>query len=455
MFEFVQLTDGTDSTAVEFTDMARYALVAYDFQVAPLSESDLGSDGPYADVTERITFHALGCTASEAYANAARVNLLLEQAWRWWYGEAVTSVRLQIRAQGSSTLVESRLKGRAPGSGPNIQLPATWSAYYGKYVIQDIVIQFVRDGRLLLPTADSTSVAAQPVPTVYTVAPANHTQLSPIRVDFTSVPASAGSTGIIAVTPASGQVIIEAESGSFGIDMASFNDSANSARGNNVARYTAPAVPLTSDITITITTINASARRFVALLALRKNTAADVFDVSLLWRKVDGIVAVVLATSETQRISSSNTNPQLILFDPITTRDQPNSLVITVQPITTAVGRTFDIDYLAIIQVDDNASAILSTSGGSFGVTTTISVDPLQAEPTPRVQVIAAGVNFPLTYTGNPTAFGMRGSAVWVTLFATGGISNPTRWRMYNTVGAAVAQPALTVTRQKAYLIPE
>lgn len=455
MFEFVELTDGTDSTACEITDGIRYALAGYNFQVAPLSDSDLGADGPYADVTEQITFHALGCTAAEAYANASAVNDILDQAWRWARGDAVAQVVIRLRAQNSETTLEGVILGRAPGSPPNLAMPAVWSEYHDRYLIQNITAQFVRHGRLLLPTTDTVSVAAAAVPTVMAINTAIHSQLSPVRVDFTGAPGGAGSTVIIAVGPVSSQVIIEAEGGTLGPDVASVADAANSARGGSVARYTAPAIPTATDITLTISGIATAARRFVVLMAVRKNQTTSVFDLSASLRKVNGATAVVMATTETERVSSTNQNPQLLIFDPVTVRDQPNSLVINITPITAVAGNTFDIDYVAVIQVDDNACAMLAADWPSLGANETISIDPLVTEPQPRVQVIASGINFPMTYMGNPWGFGMRDGILWASLFATGGASDPNRWRMYNAAGAAVAQLGLTIQRQRAYLIPE
>jgi hypothetical protein len=282
-----------------------------------------------------------------------------------------------------------------------------------------------------------------------------HPELSPLRVDFTGAPGTGLVNAVIAVTPNSGQAIFEAESGSLGIDVTSFGDAANSARGNNVARYTAPAIPVATDDTITLAGLNSAARRFVVLMAVRKNQTTSVFDLSVSFRKVNGATAAIMTTTEIRRISDSNTNPQLLIFDPATTRDQPNSLVININPITAVAGNTFDIDYVAVIQVDDNACAMLTAAFPGLGANETISVDPLVSEPTPRVQMAAAGVNFPMTYSGSPAAFGMRGSQVQCALYATGGANNPTRWRLYDAAGAAVANLGLSVQRQKAYLIPE
>lgn len=456
MYEYLALTDGT--TLLDLTDTIHYALVSYAPVVAPLRDNELGGgDGPYADAQETITINAIGCTAAEAYAAARAVNDLLDQARRWWKGDGVTAVRLLVKAQGSALDPLSVIvKGRAQGAPSNLALPAMWNEYHQRYVIQGITIQFVRRARLLSLTTDTATVAAAAVPTVMTATFATtHNQLSPLKVDFTGAPGVASSTIIIAVTPNTGQVIIEAESGVPVGSFTSVADAANSPRGAAVARYTAPAIPLAETLTVTIAGLNSSARRFVIIAAVRKNTAADVFDVSFSFRKVSGAVAAILTTTETQRISGSNTNPQLLIFDPASMKDQPNSLVLNLNPISTVAARTFDIDYIAVIQVDDNASTILTVAWPSLGANETIEVDPLILEPTPRVQLTDTGVNFAMTYLGDPAAFGVRGSQVQCAVYATGGSGTPTKWRMWDGAAVAVAQLGLSLTRQKAYLIAE
>lgn len=455
MFEFVQLTDGTDATACDLTDNVRFALVGYNLQVAVLADSELTSD-PYADSVDQVTFHALGCTAAEAYANATAVNALLDQAYRWQRGDAATLVRVQLRTQNSVNLLEGWVKGRAPGGSPNTALPAVWNAYYNRFVIENITIQIRRRGRLLHTVADTASASAQPVPTVTSFTFADHPQVSPARLDFTGAPGSVPVPCIIALTPrvaaGQGQVIMEAEGGVLGSGVTSVDDSANSARGNTIARYTAPASPGATTIALLPSGLSGTTRRLVCVMAVRKNQAATVFDVQVSYRLLGG--PTVMASTEVQRISSSNTNPQLLIFDPVSFRDNCNSVLVTITPITVSTGNTFDIDYVAVIGVDDVASAILRLDFASLGANGTISINPLATEPTPRVQEIDSGIPLGLSYSGNPGAFGVRNVISQITLFATGGGAAANRWRMYDTVGAAVANLGLTATRRRAYLIP-
>lgn len=465
-YPYLAMTDGT--TTVTYADglggATNYPPLRNGWipAITALRESELGGVGPYEEVAEEIEHNITGANTAAVLANLAAESRLLDQAERWWrYGEAVSPVLIKYAPQGSTIASTAAplyaiVLGRALGDETNINLSDRWNDTGMISELRGVRTRFLRRGRWLFTTADTVSVAAAAVPTVMTgTFGVTHNTLSPLKVDFTGAPGLADSTVIIAVTPNSGQAIVEAESGSLGANLTSVADAANSARGGSVARYTAPASPVATSIILTLSGLNSSIRRFTTIMAIRKNTAADVIDLSVSYRRAAG-AAVILATSETQRISSSSTNPQLLIFNPVSVRDEANSLIINITPITTAAARTFDIDYVAVVQVDDNASAILTAAWPSLGANETIEVDPTVQEQTPRVQMVDSGTNFPMTYTGNPSRFGVRGSQVQCTLFATGGSTVPTKWRMWDSSGGgSVASLGLSLSRLRGYLTPE
>lgn len=162
MFSFLELTDGAVSTAVELTDMVRFALVSYAPGVAPQRDSLLGGAGVYDDVVDTITFHAIGATATEAYANAGAVNALLDQARAWWHGEQVSPVLIRATVQDSVLGPLSAIViGRQPGGPPPLALQAVFDEHYGAYLIKAITIQFIRGDQWygVAQTATSNSAA--------------------------------------------------------------------------------------------------------------------------------------------------------------------------------------------------------------------------------------------------------------------------------------------------------
>lgn len=163
MFSYLALSDGT--TTLELTDGVNYALVSYAPTAAPLRESLLGSQGPYDFVTDTITVHAMGTTAALAYAAADALQTLLEQAFRWWQNEVVSAVTLRAIAQDSTvatitTPLTALVRGRVSGGPAGLALPAIWHEYYGKYVIQNITLQFVRGPEFYGATQTATSNTA-------------------------------------------------------------------------------------------------------------------------------------------------------------------------------------------------------------------------------------------------------------------------------------------------------
>lgn len=215
MFAFLELTDGT--TSLELTDGISYALVSYAPTAPPLRESLLGGSGPYDAVQDTITVHAMGTTAALAYAAADDLQTLLNQAFQWWQGERVAAVTVKAKAQDTlnNDPVVALVRGRLPGAPAGVTLPAMWHEYYGKYVIQNITITFVRgplwqgvsqsavSNVIAMPgimTATFGSAAAHQTPTVATLT-------GPLNRDILCL-----QLGYLLLAPPDRIVVIEGES---------------------------------------------------------------------------------------------------------------------------------------------------------------------------------------------------------------------------------------------------
>lgn len=167
MFQFVELSDGT--TACELTDGINYALVSYAPQISTLRNSLLGGQGPYDTVVDSLTVHALGTTAAEAYANASALSRLIDTANRWWLDQNATPVILRAQVQDSTKApLRAILYGPPPNAGRAVVLPPQWSEYFGKYVVQNLVVQCVRGGEWLHNTVDVAASANASHPTIHT-----------------------------------------------------------------------------------------------------------------------------------------------------------------------------------------------------------------------------------------------------------------------------------------------
>lgn len=446
MYQYVALTDGT--TTIDLTSDP-YALVAYAPGVAYRNDNELGP--LYADVQDSITVHVVGCTAAECYANAAALNALLDQAWRWWQGETVAAVRLQIQAQDSTLALplEAPIKGRAPGSPAPLALPEQWPELAGKYVIPDVTIQFVRYGQLLYPTAETGSSTASANPTVQSITISSPTAISsPTGLTCTFQNAGVDTAGymdrgiLLTASAASRLQIYDTLDFTYGTNVANFNDSANLARNTNVARYS-PGV-LASGLGAALAGFDSTARLVAVYAAVRPNTAATVFTIQLVLTSASGTTVAGPVTV----VDSSALTPRIVFLGIVRTRQDISN--VSLQLTASAASGTLDINYFAIQAIDDETSGALavfdSLEGGHAGGIPLAVDTKILSEPTALVTSLSAGITYNLTYQGRPI-FYTRGALV-ATILAT----DLTFWRVAD--GVTLLNTVFAATRYGAYLVP-
>lgn len=472
MFQYVALTDGT--TTVELTDTINYALVSYAPVVAPLRDSDLGGQGPYEDVVDTITFHAMGCTAAEAYAAAAVVNDLLDQARRWWLGDNVAVVILVIQAQDSAlSPLQVVVQGRVPGSAPNLALQAAWNETWGKYVIQNITIQSQRRGQFLSPTTESASSASATYPTIHTATfSTSVTRFPPIDLSisgFTAADVFNLQVGYCLIAPASRLLLIEAEgttassSGTGTVTATTVADAAKLASAGSVRRWTG-----TTAFTGTVQNLSTLLGGFSTsapvgvFAAVRLNSST----ITGSWTAEGWSNAAIVSQTAALPVVYASNQPQIISLGTLKSRggiDQVSISFTGVFPITT----TLDIDYVVLIRLDDAASRVV---GLADNVTNRLSAIPggtaevlemranalTDVTPADRYYDAANNITEYAGYTGDLFLV-MAGTTVGFTLLSTGsgpsGVGNA--WRPATTAAGAAISSVVTVTRRLAYLIAE
>lgn len=448
MYQYVALTDGV--TTVVLNDGISYALTSYAPGVPYVNDNALGP--LYADVVDTITFDAIGCTAAEAYSAAAAVNALLDQARRWWDGETVSAVRLQIEAQESALALplEACLKGRAPGGAAPLSLPAQWSAFYGKYLVQGITIQFVRRGQLLYPTAETATSSQQTTPNVQAVAISTPTDISsPTKLSYSFFNGGVAANGVIeqavvlTASAANRLQIYEAESTVKGSNVATQADAANLARGGSVARYS-PGV-LSTQMTQTFSGLDSNARKIAVWAAVRNNSLTTTFTIQI--QDVD-----TLQTAPPVAIDTSSQRPRIVFLGILANRFTFNGIKLLLT--ASAAADTLDVDYFVVQAVDDETSgalAILTTGAvaGQVGFAPLVIDPQILSQPQPIVYS-GSGTIRALNYAGDPTFY--TPGAFVATILAPAG--NPaTFWRVVNSGGTAL-DSAVTASRYGAYLVP-
>lgn len=449
MFSFLEITDGTVTTACELTDNINYALVSYAPIVSPLRESLLG-DGVYSDVTESITVHALGCTAAQAYAAADKLNRLLDQAWRWWQGENVAAVNIRAMAQDSEILapLAAAVKGRAPAGPANIALPAIWSEYFGKYIIQNIVIQFVRRGQWIgVDDATATSTPAAN-PSVHQVAFASsHLTSSPFDLvlsGFNFVTTPAINAGFLGVGSQANDVVLPGVTGATAANWTAFADAANLPMTASVLRYTPVATtPSTSgDVLIGFR------EGLVAVIAkVRNNSATTTWLVTGKFEDPGGNIVSMRPVE----IDASTLNPRIVVLGVAIVNENTNIFTYTVQ--ASAASGTLDFDAPMIVNLRDETCAVIAHDAAPIGglvgnFTINFAEAPLD-DTVPSVQLRDATSVVPVGYRG-ALPLNTIGQNVYAAWYSTNG----NFWTFTNTANAKVSV-AIQATRHRAYLIPQ
>lgn len=465
MFQYVEIIGTTQSGAIGciLTDGIHYALTSYGPVVAPRNDNDLGA--VYADVEESITLHALGCTAAEAYAAVAAINDLMDQAWRWQMGEDVEAVRLRLQAQGSMLQpIEAAIVGRAPGAGLNTVLPATWSADYGKYVVQDVTIQFTRHGQLLAPIETTAASSSAANPTVQTRTFATSIDiLSPLNVQLASLPTTAGgdlSSGVLLVADTVQRIeITEAEGFATAGPYSTVADAANNARGGSVKRFTpAGAGAFASTDLLSLGTFDGTVQRMDVWAAVRNNSATRTYTIRAASAGFAQGSPVVGAFGPLVSVGFASQLPQIVFLGTLVSRNGHAYLRLDCMVDTVAGAGTLDIDYFVCHARDNDAcSAIVNAAVADLSIFSAsydlLVQHRLLNEPQPRLILENSGGTAYLGYNGN-AILNTQGDIVATAWLATGGLTAQNYWRYSNAAGTVVSL-ALTASRNRAYLIPE
>lgn len=457
------ITDGT--TTATLTDTAKYGLLADGWapQVAARRTSVLGGR-PYASTTEEIRLNVYGTTMANAFANLAIIAQLIDQADRWYRGEAVAPVRIEYLPQGSilAATVRTLVFGFAGDAGP-VALPGNFNDRLMLYEISDVSIRFVRDGAwygteefLVTGTAPLTSVNSGPFTN-------SATHLSPVKVEIGPLPESgtipAYDTGYLLLADRAARLqVIEAEAamafGSFTTDA----DAAREPSGTGVLVYTPPD---TLENFSMIASVSLGTPRYVGIVAaIRNSHATTTFQVRVELNGSHGPSSVSQGSTRPYFVDASTTDPRIVLLGVVTCNDDPVAIRVLVQ--ASAAAGTLSIDYFALINLDDPTSRIVAIGPISIvdGIPSphesklTIDPQPLTSR-TPRVRQIdyaSGSTNYAIVewYRGDAflLSLGTDIAAVYCGRNASGGY-----WRVWDGVAAQTA--TITFTRWPAYLAPQ
>jgi hypothetical protein len=455
----LKVTDGTTTVDLVYHSVSNpgYQL-SQDWapQIAPLRRNELGGHGPYEHVVEDIPIRIFGTSAADAYSKAHTLNVLLDQAERWWLKkQSVNPVKLYYSPPAATvSSIASPLRaiilGRADNDDGNmLTLPPTFNKGVGGYVIDGIHLKLLRRGAWSGASDNTGASGSAANATVLTQAfGVTHPTSSPLSVEIggfnkTSTPTI--KAGYLCVGSQSSDVqVVEAEGGT-AAKFTSVNDAANLARGNNVLRYTPTDVLAATSGSISLTTTGGAPVAVIA--AVRNNSATTTW---LLHANLSGTVAA--GSTPDIAIDASSTQPRLVLLGTVV-GNVLTSLTLTVT--ASAASGTLDIDFLIVVNLRDETCAIVANDDISLANLATSGAATLDMGFSPTSdrapQVYAGGTAglVPASYRGALPfqTIGQNVYALWTA-------PNGQYWRFTNTSNAIV-NVTLNVSRDRAYLIPQ
>jgi len=467
MYSFLEITDGT--TSLELTDGQNYALISYAPVAAPLRESLLGSVGPYEVVQDTITVHALGTTAALAYAAADKLQTLLEQAFRWWQGERVSAVTLRAMAQDSTLAspVVALIRGRAPGAAAGLSLPAIWHEHYGKYVIQNITLTFLRGPLYQGANATATSnTAAMPSVLTATFAAGAVDHETPM-VATLSGPLNRSvlclQLGFLIVAPVNRIEVIEAEgmTKTGGGTATSTADAAQHASAGSVMRLSAAPAQLQLEKAFTAPfAANAYQVAVYAVVRVNGTPTNPISMWALLFRNSAFVSGPIVPINYTY-FGQPNI-PQPVFLGLIDLDTPATKVMIVTSWLDNPV--TIDIDYIVCVALNNAPDAravatvidpnIYTPFAGAVSTSPLSVVYDPQSLTRPAAAVTGreatSGTDEPWPVSGD--AYLVSKEAVVTALYlATQG----TFWRPWDATAAAQISFTLALTRRAPYLLPQ
>lgn len=349
----IQITDGT--TTADLTDGTNYSITegGWSPKIARLREAGVGGQSTHEDVVEEIRFSVFATSITTALSKFATIQALLDQARQYVLGESVTPVEIQVEPQGTTSN-----EWRAMILGGELILPETWADNLVNKSIEDCVVRIIRRGVWLKTSYSPAQVTCTPAVTTSAVSMGatlnNYSPLSFVLRDFTVMIGSGVKSGYVAVANAANKLLV-LDSTSATLSGTTSTQAKGEALGGNVARLQS-----SGKAVFTVSGLSSTASR-VALFASVKHTtpASDPpeFTVS---------VYSSWYSSETWTATVKPTLGQVTFCGVF----EKNALIdrVSIARISTDI----DVDYVALVQVDDPNTFIIDFESPNSAIFTKI-----------------------------------------------------------------------------------
>ncbi len=450
-FPYLAIMDSSGSPSVVIADglggVTNAPLIrwSWDPGVTAFNDSPLGPR--YIDVVERFSLNVRGADAAAAMANMQTLAQLLIQAERWRNGVVVNPVIMKFAPQGSTIVstaspYQALVLGRARGDGSALTLGERFPDVGMLREALGSKIALLRQGAWI--GADETPAASSSAanPTVHNVTLTSNLNASPLTISLGGFSNNAAFPSSFLLV-GSGISIAEAEAAT-AAGFTSVADAANNARGGSVLRYT----PASTSFAATGVISTQSWQRIAIYAAIRNNSASATFQIY-----ATGTYGATVVQTPITPIDTSTTQPRIVYLGTLYAPPSAfQDIRLNVAASTTSGPPTLDIDYVALLKLDDEFGYALALDPLSFsfaGAHSIVVDHRLLTQLTPDVRSSAAvgGQFYRFTYHG-PARMYFAGTTVQATWLATNGTS----WRY--TQSGSVVNTNLTVIRSNAYVTP-
>lgn len=440
-------TARTVQRVAELTDRIAYNLISYAPAIPPLRARDISGGGDYSETSDTIQLDVLGDTASQCTANYEALIDLIDQAGRWWAGEAVNIVRLaaQVRNSAVGTLY-AQLLGAPEGQPPLQASPEiTYIDGCQVWIIRGVTLALLRRGRWLgaYNGGGSASTTAATNPAIGTLTLASGPKRSPIAV--TSKPDTSNNV-VPQWVALSGDV-----NGIQIFDMstrtaAGFTTVADAAsrplQGTNILRYTPASTAYATSGNVVPATITQEGT-YAVLAAVRTN-GAQAFLIRPRYVTVVGRATVIDTTITTPQIISLGT----ISIGAIGAA----AFDIQVAAISTSGGPTLDISYIALINLSLPNTFLFYAPTGAAALETirAYHYETVDARKSQGGRFIALA-GYLIDEAQGDLDLTMAETTVYMAAFAQAS----TLWTVPNAAGTNKDGWDYSVTRRNAYRSPQ
>ena len=465
-YMYAKLTDDTTSVEFRLTSNVGYMMVRDDWApaIAPLRAGELGGRGPYEEVAEEFTIDIVGTSPADALTKLRTLNLLLEQATRFYRWENVAPVRFEYAPRGSTTLstlspLKYAVYGRAPGDTTNqshLIVDQTFNGGLAASVIRGVRVKFWRHG-IGTATQATASSGATNNGSKTTVLISSENVPSPTKVSISNFgygngnPSKFGDSFVVVAENEQDIQVISAESLVPATDYASIADASSNALGN-VLQFTPSATTERTSSVFTSSTLLNKNRIWAVYANIRNNSATTEFKVRVSVEKnyVENWTPYLVVPG-----NGGTAFPSWHFLGQVAIRKNNNFYLKIGITALTASG-SLDIDSIVLVEVLNPNNSVLAVSRDMstlvIGIDTLIIDHQLYSQPQAAVYPELTPGNF-RNFLGN-AFISIRAIQPAVLLMGTGSANNSLNyWRQSDAMGN-VLQNTWTMVRDNGHLTP-